>query len=77
MPQTKITLEPSQSEFLKHHQVYGFKDKSALVREALRQFQERLLHQELVASAELYTELYEQDEVTRELTEAALTDWPE
>ena len=47
MTQSKITFEESQIEFLQSYKQHGFKDKSSLVREALRKFQEDLERKEL------------------------------
>ena len=44
---------------------------------ALLRFQEELELESLARSADLYAELYEQDEESRELTESALQGWPE
>ena len=77
MYQTKISLEAEQLEFINQHKTFGFKDRSAMVRFALKQMQKRLEEEQLRASAELYAELYESDEETRGLTEAALAGWPE
>jgi len=77
MGQAKITFEPSQVEFLKAHKKYGFKDKSSLVREALKRFQEELKKRELETSAQLYAEVYTQDADLRELTDSAIEGWPE
>jgi len=77
MTQSKITFEESQIEFLQSHKQYGFKDKSSLVREALRKFQEDLERKELEESAELYAEIYSDDGELKELTESATQGWPE
>ncbi len=77
MLQTKISLTPSLAEFLDDHRSYGFKDKSLMVRSALLRFKEELELESLARSADLYAELYEQNEESRELTESALQGWPE
>jgi Arc/MetJ-type ribon-helix-helix transcriptional regulator len=77
MYQVKISLESTQLEFIAQHKVYGFKDRSAMVRTALQQMQERLERERLMASADLYAELYDADEETQALTDAALEGWPE
>ena len=77
MVQTKISLEEAQVVFLNHYRDYGFKNKNALVRAALERMENDLTQQDLAASAELYAEIYEQDEELRELTTAAITEWPE
>ncbi len=77
MYQVKISLTEPLIELLTNHKAYGFKDKSAMVRTALAQFQRELELQQLKESAELYAELYEDDAELRELTETALEGWPE
>ncbi len=77
MYQTKISLSAEQLEFINQHKAFGFKDRSTMVRVALKQMQERLEAEQLQTSAELYAEIYETDDETQELTEAALAGWPE
>lgn len=77
MTQAKITFEPAQIEFLKEHKQYGFKDKSSLVREALKTYQEQLKRHALEESARLYEEIYLEDKDLQKLTEGALEGWPE
>lgn len=77
MLQAKFTIETSQALFLDHFRQYGFKDKSALVRAALQKFQQELERQQLIESADLYAEIYAEDQELQELTQAALEGWPE
>jgi hypothetical protein len=77
MQQAKFSLTPPLVEFLGDYQTYGFKDRSSMVRIALQRFREELELQSLKQSANLYAEIYEQDEELHELTEAAIQDWPE
>ena len=77
MQQAKFSLTPPLVEFLGDYQTYGFKDRSSMVRIALQRFREELELQSLKQSANLYAELYEQDEELHELTETAIQDWPE
>lgn len=77
MIQAKFTIDTSQAVFLDHFRQYGFKDKSALVRAALQKFQQELERRQLIESADLYAEIYADDEELKELTEAALEGWPE
>jgi len=59
--------------WLEQCQLFGFKDKSELVRTAINRLYEQLKQQQkLRESAQLYAEIYETDEETRALTEAAL-----
>jgi hypothetical protein len=77
MIQAQFHLEESHIQFLKHCKIYGFKDKSAAVRAALGRLREELEQKSLKESAELYAEVYAEDKETRELTAAALSNWPE
>jgi Arc/MetJ-type ribon-helix-helix transcriptional regulator len=72
----KVTLEQSQIDFLAQFKGLGFKDKSSLVRSALNQFQQEIEKQELERSADLYAEVYGEDEELQELTALAGADWP-
>jgi Arc/MetJ-type ribon-helix-helix transcriptional regulator len=73
---TKVTLEQSQIDFLAQFKTLGFKDKSSLVRSALNQLQQQIQKQELERSADLYAEIYEEDEDLQQLTALAGNDWP-
>ena len=77
MQQAKFSLTPSLSEFLNNYKLYGFKDKSSMVQIALLRLKEEIEMQELKQSADLYTEVYEEEAELRELTETAISDWPE
>jgi Arc/MetJ-type ribon-helix-helix transcriptional regulator len=76
MPQAKFSLSEAQMDFINRHEAWGFPDKSALVRQALDQMQARLAQERLVESARLYAEVYAEEQNLRDLTEAALEDWP-
>lgn len=77
MIKEEVSLEDSHSQFLNQCKAYGFQDKSALVRAALDQLCETLTQQDLQESAALYAEVYDEDEETQELTDTALSEWPE
>jgi len=77
MTQTKVTLTDDQAEFLSRHASLGYPDKSSLVREALDRLRRQLAEERLRQSAELYAEVYAEDEDLRELTEQATGGWPE
>ena len=72
MPEVKITFDESQIKFLEAYKQYGFKDKSSLITEALKKFQEEIDRKELEESAELYAEIYAEDRKLQELTESAI-----
>jgi len=56
-------------EFLCNYKLYGFDNKSSMVREALLRLKREL---ELKQSADLNAEIYEEDADLRELTETAV-----
>ena len=77
MRQAKFSLSQSQIDFINRHESLGFPDRSALVREALDEMKARLAQDRLAESARLYAEIYAEDKELRDLTEAALEDWPQ
>ena len=77
MQQAKFSCKENQIEFLNHYKDYGFKDKSALVRESLDLLREKLELQKLRESADLYTETYMEDSELKALTDSAAQGWPE
>ena len=77
MQQAKFSCRENQVEFLNNYKDYGFKDKSALVRESLDLLRATLESQQLRESADLYTEIYEEDAELKALTDSAVRGWPE
>jgi hypothetical protein len=77
MRQTKFSCKEDEVEFLSNYKEYGFKDKSAMVRESLNLLREKLESQRLRESAELYAETYSEDSELKALTDVALEEWPE
>ncbi|NWH06941.1 hypothetical protein [Desulfobacter latus] len=77
MLQAKFSVEETQVQFLNNFKRYGFKDKSAMLREAIEHFKKALDLESLRKSAELYSEIYSEDDDLRELTQIALNGWPE
>jgi hypothetical protein len=77
MRQLKLSISDSQARFLEHYKSLGYPDKSALVRRAIEDLSTRLAKERLRASAELYAEVYAEDEELQGLTEDALRGWPE
>ncbi len=77
MQQAKFSLAPPLVEFLNSYKLFGFKDKSAMVQAALQRMKEEYTLRQLQQSANLYAELYEQDAELQEVTESAITGWPE
>lgn len=72
MPQAKFSLTDIQIEFINRYKIWGFPNKSALVREALEQLKARIAQERLKESARLYAEIYAEEKELRDLTEAAL-----
>lgn len=77
MIQVKFNLEESHIQFLAECDRYGFKNKSSVVRQALDRMKAELERQQMKESAQLYAETYEEDDELQELTEAAISEWPE
>ncbi|MBT8366298.1 MAG: hypothetical protein KJP23_16490 [Deltaproteobacteria bacterium] len=77
MLQAKFSVKESQARFLSRYKDYGFKDKSTMLRVAIDQFKKSLELEELKQSADLYAEVYSEDNDLIELTETALDGWPE
>ena len=77
MRQAKFSCQENQVEFLSNYKSYGFKDKSAMVRESLNLLREKLEAQRLIQSADLYAETYMEDSEIKALTDSALQGWPE
>jgi len=77
MLQTKFSLTEEQADFLNQHKKHDFKDKSAMVRAAIKRLQDELERQALKESADLYSEIYAEDSELREWTASAAEDWPE
>ncbi|MBW1899125.1 MAG: hypothetical protein JRI61_08705 [Deltaproteobacteria bacterium] len=77
MLQAKFSVKEAQAHFLNSFKAYGFKDKSSMVRTAIDHFKNKLELENLRKSAELYSEIYSEDDNLKELTETAATGWPE
>ncbi|MGB5687153.1 MAG: hypothetical protein WBM35_15195 [Candidatus Electrothrix sp.] len=77
MVQAKFTVEEAQAQFLSNFKEYGFKDKSSMLRAAVEYFKKVIELKELKKSADMYAEIYCEDEDLQELTETALPGWPE
>ena len=77
MPQQKFSVHETQAEFLSNYKVYGFKDKSSMVRRAIDQLQRKYELDALRESAELYSEIYSEDDDLKKLTQSAVSGWPE
>lgn len=77
MVQGKYSVREKQAQFVGRYKAYGFKDKSALVRAALDRFEAEVDKEMLKKSASLYAEVFAEDRQMKELTDSALSGWPE
>ncbi len=77
MLQAKFSLKEPQARFLNKYKTYGFKDKSSMIRAAIDHLKKELELERLRESADLYSELYAEDNDLKEITEAAINGWPE
>ena len=77
MPQQKFSIHETQAKFISNYKAYGFRDKSSLVRRAIDQLQSKLELDALKESAELYSEVYFENDKLKKLTQSAITGWPE
>lgn len=77
MIQAKFSLKASHLEFIEQCRDHGFKDRSEVVRSALDRLMAELAQQRLFDSADLYAQIYDRDDETKEWTDAALSEWPE
>ena len=77
MLQAKFSVEEAQTRFLSNYKAYGFKDKSSMLRAAINHFKKEFELERLKKSADLYSEIYSEDEDLKELTKIAATGWPE
>lgn len=73
----KFNLKECHLDFLSRQKEYGFKDKSTVIRAALDRLKRELEMEKLTESADLYAELYASDAALKELTESAITGWPD
>ncbi len=77
MLQAKFSLDKPQHRFIEQFKVYGFKDRSQMVRVALDRLSAELEEQRLRESAALYAEVCAQDAETREWGDNTVAEWPE
>jgi 4-hydroxyphenylpyruvate dioxygenase-like putative hemolysin len=77
MRQAKFSVKEEQAHFLNNFKTYGFKDKSSMLRTAIDHFKNKLELESLKKSADLYSKIYSEDDNLKELTESAITEWPE
>jgi hypothetical protein len=77
MLQAKFSVEETQAHFLSNFKAYGFKDKSSMLRAAIDYFKKEMELETLKRSADLYSEIYSEDDDLKGLTQTAITGWPE
>jgi len=76
MLQAKFSVDAKQTRFLSSYRIYGFKDKSSMVRTAIDHYKEEVEIENLKKSAALYSEIYSEDDDLKELTDAAVSLFP-
>ncbi|MCK4297207.1 MAG: hypothetical protein KAX28_11195 [Candidatus Marinimicrobia bacterium] len=76
MIQAKFSLNEKHVEFLNQYKKYGFKDKSSVIRTAINKLEKELEILKLKQSADLYSEIYAEDDELRDITEDAIDGWP-
>ena len=67
-----IAIDDNQVEFLKRFSRYGFKSEGDLVKVALERLRNDMERKSLEESANIYADIYANDEELREITESAL-----
>lgn len=77
MIQTKVSISDDQNLFVNKFKSFGFKNKSSMFRKALDLLIAEYKKDQLAKSAQLYAEIYSTDSDLQELTESAISDWPE
>lgn len=77
MQQAKFSVDAKQIRFLSSFKAYGFKNKSSMLRAAIDHYEEDIELQNLKQSADLYAEIYSEDDDLKLLTDSAITGWPE
>lgn len=71
-----IKLEQQEQEFVNHYAELGFANPDEMIKKGLHLLKEELDHHaQLTQSADLYAELYGEDEELKEWTESATHDW--
>lgn len=72
----KIQIQEEEAEFIKSFAEYGFRNPDEMISRALELLKHNLEKNKcLESSADLYAEIYDHDEETKEWTEASMQDW--
>ena len=77
MIQAKFSVKETQARFLSRFKEYGYRDKSSMLRSAIEHFEKKLELEQLKKSADLYSEIYSEDDSLKTLTDTAVSGWPE
>lgn len=69
-------LKDTEAQFINSFEEYGFESVSELLSKALALLKKEFdIRNDLVRSAELYAEIYQEDKDLQELTDAAIEGW--
>ena len=77
MEQIKISLKKEQIEFIQNHSKFGFKDRSSLIRKAVEVLKENIESDNLRASAKILSEIYSNDDRTKDWIKDSNKSWPD
>ena len=71
-----IKLDQQEEEFINHYAELGFANPDEMIKKGLQLLKEEVdRYAHLTQSADIYAELYDQDEELKEWTESATQDW--
>lgn len=72
----KIKINEEHLIFLENYKVYGFHNSDEMIIRALELLKQEVeLKKKIENSADLYAEIYDSDEETKEWTESSMKDW--
>jgi hypothetical protein len=76
MIEQKIQIQETEAQFIENYAEHGFHSMSELISRALELLKRELEKQNaLIQSADLYAEVYEEDEDLQDWTNSAIEDW--
>ena len=76
MIEQKIMISDTEAQFIKNYAEHGFQNVSELISRALGLLKKEIEKQkQLLLSANLYAEIYDEDEELQEWTNSAIEDW--
>ena len=74
--ETKVNIEIEYLKLIEEYKSHGFINVDQMMNKALKLLKQDLeLEKKIENSASLYTEIYNEDEETKEWTFASMTDW--